>query len=173
MSDALPGEPRFSETPDSTTKYIGASDWNRAEIEAMPAPAPSRERLFSRKVMIAWALAAIAAYAGVQVAKTAVKASFRQAVESGSITSTQTKDGMVIETRNGTRITIRGDRTGGPSVTVDKETPTATRTETRTIITTPNGRATITTPTRPTTPTANPTPEPAPGAPPPIPPAKR
>jgi len=159
MSDASTGEPRFSETPDITTRQVAASDWNRAELEAMPAPAPPRERLFSRKVMIGWALFAIAAYFGVQVAKSAVKASVRQAVESGTLRSaTQTKDGMVIETPNGTRITIRRDRPGGPSVTVDDHPPTATRTTTRT---------TVTVPTKPTAKTTQTTP---PEAPPPIPP---
>jgi hypothetical protein len=110
--------------------------------------------------MIGWALFAIAAYAGVQVAKSAVKSSLRQAVESGRLKSTQTKDGLIIETRNGTRVTIRGGRDGDPSVTVDRETPTATRATTST-------RTTVTVPTRPapgTTPTA------APETPPPVPP---
>ncbi len=160
MSDTSTGEPRFSETPDSITRQVVASDWHRAEIEPMPAPARPRERLFSRKVMIGWALFAIAAYFGVQVAKSAVKASVRQAVESGTLRSaTRTKDGMVIQTRNGTRITIRRDRPGGPSVTVDEETPTATRTTTTT-------RTTVTTPTKPTAETS---PTTAPGAPPPLP----
>jgi len=162
MSDPSAGEPRIRETPDTTTRYIGASDWSRSEIEPMPAPAPAwpRERLFSRKVMIGWALFAIAAYTGVQVAKSAVKTSLRQAVESGRLKSTQTKDGLIIETRNGTRVTIRGGRNGDPSVIVDRETPTATRTTIST-------RKTVTVPTRPaarTTPTA------APETPPPMPP---
>jgi hypothetical protein len=159
MSDASTGEPRLSETPDSTTRQVVASDWNRAEIEAMPAPARPRERLFSRKVMIAWALFAIAAYFGVQVAKRAVKASVRQAVETGTLRSaTRTKDGMVIETPSGTRITIRRDIPGGPSITVDDHPPTVTRTTTRTTVTTP------------TTPAARTPPAAAPEAPPPIPP---
>ncbi|MDP9178111.1 MAG: hypothetical protein M3O61_10570, partial [Gemmatimonadota bacterium] len=83
MNEATPGEPRFAETPENATRQVQAGDWNRAEIEAMAAPAPARERLFSRKVMIGWALFAVAAYFGVQVAKSAVKASVRQAVESG------------------------------------------------------------------------------------------
>ena len=160
MSDASPGEPRLSETPDSTTRYVGAADWNRAEIEAMPAPARPRERLFSRKVMIGWALFAIAAYAGVQVAKSAVKASFRQAIESGRVKSTQTKDGLIIETRNGTRVTIRSGRNGDPSVIVDRQTPSGTRTTT-------TSRTTVTIPTRPTTETS---PTTVPEAPPPLPP---
>jgi hypothetical protein len=117
--------------------------------------------------MIGWALFAIAAYAGVQVAKSAVKASFRQAVESGRLKSTQTKGGLVIETRNGTRVTIRDGREGDPGITVDKESPTVTRTTTRTTITTPTSRTTITTPTKPTGKT---TPTTAPEAPPPLPP---
>jgi hypothetical protein len=160
MSDATPGEPRFDETSVSATRQVAASDWNRAEIEAMPAPARPKERLFSRKVMVGWALFAIVAYFGVQVAKSAVKASFRQAVESGTLKSTETKDGLVIETRNGTRVTIRGGRSGDPSVIVDRQTPTVTRTTT-------TRRTTVTTPTRPTAETS---PATAPGAPPPLPP---
>lgn len=167
MNDASPGESRFGETPENPTRQVEASDWNRAEIEAMPAPARRRERLFSRKVMVGWALLAIAAYFGVQVAKSAVKASVRQAVESGTLRSaTQTKDGIVIETPNGTRVTIRRDRPGGPSVTVDDHTGTVTRT-TRTTPTTP------TKPTKPTTPTTRTTetsPTTAPAGPPAIPP---
>lgn len=145
MSDGSPGETRLSETPDITTRQLAASDWNRAEIEAMPVPAQPRprERLFSRKVMFGWALLAIAAYFGVQVAKSAVKASFRQAVEAGTIKSTETKDGLIIETRNGTRVTIHGGRNGEPSVIVDRQTPGGTRTTT-------TRRTTVTTPTRPT-----------------------
>ena len=124
MNDTSPGEPRFGEPSERATRQVAASDWNRAEIEAMPAPTTPRERLFSRKVMVGWALFAIVAYFGVQVAKTAVKASVRQAVEAGTLTSTQTKDGIVIETRNGTRVTIRRDGPGSPSVTVGEQTPT-------------------------------------------------
>ena len=161
MSDGSPGETRLSETPEITTQ-LAASDWNRAELEAMPVPAqpPRRERLFSRKVMFGWALLAIAAYFGVQVAKSAVKASFRQAVEAGTIKSTETKDGLIIETRNGTRVTIRGGRDGDPSVIVDRQTPGGTRTTT-------TRRTTVTTPTRPTTETS---PTTDPQAPPPLPP---
>jgi hypothetical protein len=92
-------------------------------MEAVPAPIPRRERLFSRKVLIGWALFALAAYFGVQVAKSAVKASVRQAVETGALRSaTQTKDRIVIETRNGTRISIRRDRRG-PGVFVEPIEP--------------------------------------------------
>lgn len=163
MSDALPDEPRLSETSDSTTRQLEASDWNRVELEAMPAPARPRERLFSRKVMIGWALFAVAAYFGAQVAKRAVKSSVRQAVETGTLRSaTRTKDGMVIETPNGTRITIRRSLPGGPSVTVDEERPTVTRTRPTTTT-----RTTVTTPTEPT---ARTTPTTAPEPPSPIPP---
>lgn len=128
MNDTSPGEHRVDETAYAATRQVAASDWNRAEIEAQPAPPAPRERLFSRKVMIGWALFAIAAYFGVQVAKNAVKASVRQAVESGALRSaTQTKDRIVIETPNGTRVTIRRERPG-PSVKIDRQTPPVIRT---------------------------------------------
>jgi hypothetical protein len=122
MNDASPSEPRFDEPAQQITRQIQPGDWDRAEIEALPAPSPRRERLFSRKVMIGWALFAIAAYFGVQVAKSVVKASFAEAVRSGTISSaTQTKDRVVIETPNGTRISIGRDPRG-PGVTVTRTT---------------------------------------------------
>lgn len=129
MNDASPGEPRFDETPETATRQVAASEWNRADIEAAPQPIRRRERLFSRKVMIGWALFAIAAYFGVQAATTAVKASVREAVRSGVLSSaTQTKDRIVIETPDGKRVTISRKRPG-PSVEIirtEPTTPTAT-----------------------------------------------
>ena len=170
MNEGTPSEPRPTEALPSATRQVQAADWNRAEaeIEALsaPAPAPRRERLFSRKVMIGWALFALAAYVGVQVAKSAVKASVRQAVESGRLKSTQTEDGLILETRNGTRVTIRNGRSGDPSVTVDRQTPSVTRTTTTT-------RPTVTTPTKPTPPTTEASPAIVPEAPPIPPEAKK
>ena len=168
MNEATPSEPRLTEALPSATRQVQAADWNRVEAEieaAAPAPAPRRERLFSRKVMIGWALFALAAYVGVQVAKSAVKASVRQAVESGRLKSTQTEDGLILETRNGTRVTIRNGRSGDPSVTVDRQTPSVTRTTTTT-------RTTVTAPTKPTPPTTEASPAIVP-EPPPIPPGAK
>ena len=125
MSDISPGEPRFGERPEAVTRQVAAADWNRADIEALPQPAPRRERLFSRKVMIGWALFALAAYFGVQAATAAVKASVREAVRSGVLSSaTETKDRIVIVTPDGKRVTISRKRPG-PSVEVIRTQPPA------------------------------------------------
>ncbi|HYN81340.1 MAG TPA: hypothetical protein VES88_07550 [Gemmatimonadaceae bacterium] len=125
MKDTSPGEPRFGEPPEAATRQVAAGDWNRADIDAVPQPTPRRERLFSRKVMIGWALFAIAAYFGVQAATSAVKASVREAVRSGVLSSaTQTKDRIVIETPDGKRVTISRKRPG-PSAEIIRTQPSA------------------------------------------------
>src|SRR5688572_4322686 len=125
MSDISPGEPRFDERQEPVTRQVAAADWNRADIEAVPQPAPRRERLFSRKVMIGWALFALAAYFGVQAATAAVKASVREAVRSGVLSSaTETKDRIVIVTPDGKRVTISRKRPG-PSVEIIRTQPPA------------------------------------------------
>lgn len=124
MTDGAPGEAQFDRTPETATRQVAASDWNRAEIEAQPEPSPPRERLFSRKVLIGWALFAIAAYFGVQIAVSALKISFEEAVNSGLVESaTRTKDRIVIQTPNGTRISIGRERPGGPAVIVTPAGP--------------------------------------------------
>lgn len=142
MNDTSPGESRFDEAPEGT-RQGAASDWNRADIEAVPQPTRRRERLFSRKVMIGWALFAVAAYFGVQAATTAVKASVREAVRSGVLSSaTQEKDRIVIVTPDGKRVTISRKRPG-PSVEIIRTQPPAP----------------TTTPTRPAEPTTRPAPK--------------
>lgn len=91
-------------------------DWSGRSIDAPPEYPVKRERLFPRKVLIGWALVAVAAYFGVRIATTVIKESMKAAV-SGT-TTTRTKEGMVIQTPNGTRITIGRERGGGPSVIV-------------------------------------------------------
>ncbi|MDP9178134.1 MAG: hypothetical protein M3O61_10690 [Gemmatimonadota bacterium] len=142
MNDTSSGESRLDEPREAATRQVAASDWNRADIETAPQPTRRRERLFSRKVMIGWALFAIAAYFGVQAATTAVKASVREAVRSGVLSSaTQTKDRIVIETPDGKRVTISRKRPG-PSVEIVRTQPT-----------TPTRPTDPTTRTKPTTPT--------------------
>src|SRR5688500_11605633 len=123
MSGFSPGEPRFDERPEAVTSQVAPADRDRGDIEAVPRPTARRERLFSRKVMIGWALFALAAYFGVQAATTAVKASVREAVRSGVLSSaTQTKDRIVIVTPDGKRVTINRKRPG-PSVEIIRTQP--------------------------------------------------
>lgn len=123
MNDTSPGEPRLDAPPEAVTRQVAAANWNRAAIEAVPQPTSRRERLFSRKVMIGWALFALAAYFGVQAATAAVKASVRDAVRSGVLSSaTQTKDRIVIVTPDGKRVTI-SRKAPGPSVEIIRTQP--------------------------------------------------
>jgi len=127
MSGFSPGEPRFDERPEAVTSQVAPADWDRGDIEAVPRPTPRRERLFSRKVMIGWALFALAAYFGVQAATAAVKASVRQAVSSGVLSSaTQTKDRIVIVTPDGKRVTINRKRPGPTVEIIRTESPMPT-----------------------------------------------
>lgn len=106
-----PAERVVADTPPAT------DEWRDRSIDARPEYPVKRERLFPRKVLIGWALVALAAYFGVRLASTVVKETVRSAVMSGA-TTTRTKDGVVIQTPNGTRITIGRERAGGPSVIV-------------------------------------------------------
>jgi hypothetical protein len=96
-----------------------ADEWDSRAIDLPPEYPLKRERLFSRKVLIGWALFALVAYFGVQIAVTAIKSSFREAVRSGVVTSTPTADGVVIQTPNGTKISIGRDRRH-PGVTITR-----------------------------------------------------
>jgi hypothetical protein len=98
-------------------KLPATDEWSNRSIDARPEYPAKRERLFPRKVLIGWALVALAAYFGVRIVSTVVKESVKSAVISGA-TTTRTKDGVVIQTPNGTRITIGRERAGGPSVIV-------------------------------------------------------
>ena len=151
MSGFSPGEPRFDERPEAVTSQVAPADWDRGDIEAVPRPTPRRERLFSRKVMIGWALFALAAYFGVQAATTAVKASVREAVRSGVLSSaTQTKDRIVIVTPDGKRVTINRKRPG-PSVEIITTEPPMPTTPGSTDPTTRTRAPRRTGPTTPTT----------------------
>jgi hypothetical protein len=112
-----PAERVVSDTPPATDEWSGRS------IDARPEYPVKRERLFPRKVLIGWALVALAAYFGVRIASTVFKETMKSAVMSGA-TTTRTKDGVVIQTPNGTRIRIgreRGPR--GPSIIVTPGSP--------------------------------------------------
>ncbi len=110
-----PAERVVPDTPPAT------HEWANHAIDARPEYPVKRERLFPRKVLIGWALVALAAYFGVRIGTTVIKESMK-AVVSGA-TTTRTNDGMVIQTPNGTRITIGRDRARGPSIIVTPGAP--------------------------------------------------
>jgi hypothetical protein len=75
MNDFSPNDPRYQE-PADVTSQVAASDWNRAEINAPADDLPKRERIFPPKVLIGWALFALALYFGVRIVPSAIKEFF-------------------------------------------------------------------------------------------------
>jgi len=138
MNDSSPNEPRYRE-PADVTRQISASDWNRAEIESPPDDLPKRERVFPRKVLIGWALFALALYFGARVVGTVIKESFSGAV-STAVDNTGHKE-IIYQTPNG-RVTIR--RTHGGAIEISKAQPGTAKPPT-TVTVEPNG-VTITQP---------------------------
>jgi hypothetical protein len=121
MSDTSPSEPRFDEAPESVTRQVVPSDWTHSEIESFPEPPPPRERLFPRKVLIGWALFAVALYFGVRIVGTVIKERVRQTVTSAARES-RTKE-IIYRTPNG-RIIISRNKPNG-SITITEGKPEA------------------------------------------------
>jgi len=114
-----PDEPRFNEPQLSATGQVADSDWNRSEIEPTPELPASRERLFPRKVLIGWALFALAMYFGVRIITTVVKESVKEAVTTAAEKSA--KKEIIYRTPNG-RITISRNKPNG-SITITTDQP--------------------------------------------------
>jgi hypothetical protein len=114
MNDSSSNDPRYQQ-PVDVTRQVAADDWNRAEIESLPENPPRRERIFPRKVLVGWALFALALYFGVRVVGTVIKESFRGAI-STAVDNTGQKE-IIYKTRNG-KVTITRDQpTGGIRIT--------------------------------------------------------
>lgn len=119
MNDSSPNDPRYQQ-PADVTRQVAASDWNRAEIESPPDDLPKRERVFPRKVLIGWALFALALYFGVRVVGTVIKESF-----GGAVTTAVDKTGqkeIIYQTPNG-RVTISRDQPHGGITITTAERP--------------------------------------------------
>ena len=102
-------DPQYQQPPDITTQ-VAPRDWNRDEIEST-----KRERVFPRKVLIGWAVFALALYFGVRVVGTVIKESFRGAISTAVDNSGQKE--IIYKTRNG-KVTISRDQpTGGIRIT--------------------------------------------------------
>jgi hypothetical protein len=117
MNDS-PNDPRFSEPSESVTRQVAASDWTRAELEPFPELPPPKERLFPRKVLIGWALFAVALYFGVRIIGTVIKESVKGAVITAAEQSGDKE--IIYRTPNG-KITISRDKPNGNiTITTDK-----------------------------------------------------
>jgi hypothetical protein len=126
----MTGPPNHQPAEDQT-RFAPASgaappEWNRAEMEraAEAAPPIVKERLFSPKVLIGWALFTLVMYFGIRVVQRVVKESVHEAVVSSARRSAPGSDGnVVIMLPNGKRITIHTDNPQGPRVTVTQTPP--------------------------------------------------
>lgn len=83
-------------------------DWGHEVGRAPEAELPvSRERLFSRKVLVGWALLTLALYFGVRLVVTTIKETVRESVVTGTHPRASSSGGnVVIMLPNGKRITI-------------------------------------------------------------------
>ena len=163
MADSSPNDPHYSEPQSNVTRQLSPSDWERAELELESEPIPPRERLFSRKVLVGWALFAIAIYFGVGIIRTVIRESIKSSIStiSDQIPSDRT---TIFRSRNG-HITISRDKRGGP-ITITKTEPGTGKPPTT--VTIQGSGVTVTTP-----PTPNPNPNPTAPTPPPASPTKR
>jgi hypothetical protein len=127
MNDPLPNAPRFGEPQSDVTRQITQADWERTELDAQSAPIPPRERLFPRKVLVGWALFALALYFGVTMVGRILKETVKSAVVNAADQSGQkdiifrTRDGHVTISRdkpNGSISITTSERPGHPSKTV-------------------------------------------------------
>jgi hypothetical protein len=131
----VPAAPGNSAEPTVTTGIARGMNQLEDLENRLPQPteaelAYAKEPLFSKKVLVAWAAAALAVWMAFNIVVPVIKETIRAAVvegieEPGSNTATK----RVIVTPNGTRITISRDVVGapqGPPVVVGTpEKPTA------------------------------------------------
>lgn len=113
-----PNDPRFDEP--SVTRQAAATDWARAEIETPTQPPPPKERLFPRRVLIGWAVFAVAMYFGVRVVGSVIKESVKAAVASAKGEAPRDRD-IIYRSPNGKIIVSRSTPNGPIIITTDKK----------------------------------------------------
>lgn len=115
LSESDRPRPVESREPAPTGVQSAASAWeDLGLVPTVALPPPVRkERLFSRKVLIGWALLTLAAYFGLRLVTTVVKDSVREAVAARRVPGKQ--GSVVIVLPNGEKITInRNGSARGP-----------------------------------------------------------
>ena len=111
MTDHLDPQQRVAEPHTQVTS--GANYWTPSKIQLPPDKPPAKERIFPRKVIIGWALATAAVYFGVQIAKTVIKESLKQAaVYTTGVETTPDNRQVIYVTPNGRLIITKDRRTG-------------------------------------------------------------
>lgn len=122
MSDPL-NRPRIEEPRTGVMPGAALNDWNRGDIELPQEPALPREPIFSRRVLIGWALFALVAYFGVHLIGSIIKTTVREAINTASeIGGNPPGKEIIYQTPNG-KITISRDHRGGP-ITITRRSPT-------------------------------------------------
>ena len=114
MSDPPRHDTRF-DTPQASAvrQQLAHGKFNRGELQPPVEKPKPRERLFSRKVLIGWALATLAIYFVVQVAKNVIKQSVEQAaVYTTGVETTPDQRNVIYTSPNG-KFTITKDRKNG------------------------------------------------------------
>lgn len=125
------GVQRSSEAPEPGTDDLRTpwrGDWGH-ELSQLPEPEPParREPLFSRKVLIGWALLTLGLYFGVRMVKDVINQSVRESVRvsgarGANAPGAKSRPGrVVIMLPNGKRITIDGN---GAEVSLPDAPPT-------------------------------------------------
>jgi hypothetical protein len=129
MNDSSSGDPRFDEP--SVTRQVEATDWSRAEIETSTQPPPPKERLFPRKVLIGWALFAVALYFGVRIIGTVIKETVKASV-SEAVTNTARSGGkeIIYRSPNGKIVVSRDKPHGAITISTDRNVVTVPATPT-------------------------------------------
>ena len=145
MNDSSPNDPRFDEAPESVTRQAAAGDWTQSEIEPLPEPPPPRERLFSRKVLIGWALFAVAIYFGVSVLRTVIKESIKSSLSAATEQIPREKT-TIYRTPNG-KITISRSPSG--AITISRDGPDVPAPPTPNAAAAPKAPAAVPAPTGP------------------------
>ena len=126
MSDPS-NPPRLDEPHTGVMPSAALNDWNQADIEMPPPePAVAREPIFSRRVLVGWALFALVAYFGVHLIGSVIKSSVREAINTaGEMGGNPPGKEIIYRTPNG-KITITRDEAGGP-IRVIRTNPTRSR----------------------------------------------
>jgi hypothetical protein len=114
-------ENRVDEPRTDVVRQVATPDLNPDTLQPTTEPSVPRERVFPRKVLLGWALFALALYFGVRVIGSVIKESAKSAFLSSGATVTKTDNGTIIYTTpKGERIRITRKRPSG-DIVITKE----------------------------------------------------
>jgi hypothetical protein len=113
MSDPS-NQPRIDEPRTGVMPGAAFSDLNPSDIELPPSEAPiKREPIFSRRVLIGWALVALIAYFGLHLMGNVIRSTVRETVTAAREGGNSPAKQIIYQSKNG-KLTISRDYPGGP-----------------------------------------------------------